>query len=153
MSRAESRDRAERVVLSRAVLRTPWRDIMRKEGFKSVGAVQTTYKREMARRRLTARDLADMSAQEILERRDTATRLAVSQLLECHREGDASGMASMLREIRQNDVETAKMLGLYEPERVEVQVSTDAAAILADTRKRLMEAVDAEIIETRELEA
>lgn len=126
----ESRARAERVVLARAVLRTPWRQLMREEGFKSLGAVQNCYKREMARRRMAPKDFADMTAQEIMERRDLTTRLAVMQLMEAKRAGDASGMAAMLREIRQNDVETAKMLGLYEPERVDLQVSTDAATII-----------------------
>jgi hypothetical protein len=50
MSRHDSRARAERVVLLRAVLRKPWREIMRTENFKSASAVQQTYKREMARR-------------------------------------------------------------------------------------------------------
>lgn len=130
MPRQDSRARAERVVLARAVLRTPWREIMRAEGFRSVGAVQNTYKREMARRRVAPHDLADMTAQEILERRDLTTRLAVTQLMEAKRHGDTSGMAAMLREIRQNDVETAKMLGLYEPERVDLTVSSSAAAII-----------------------
>ena len=71
-----------------------------------------------------------MTAQEILERRDLTTRLAVTQLMEAKRHGDTSGMAAMLREIRQNDVETAKMLGLYEPERVDLTVSSSAAAII-----------------------
>jgi hypothetical protein len=42
MSRHDSRARAERVVLLRAVLRKPWREIMRTENFRSVGAVQQT---------------------------------------------------------------------------------------------------------------
>lgn len=130
MSRQDSRARAERVVLARAVLCRSWREIMRTEGFKSVGAVQQTYRREMARRRLPARDLADLTAQEILERRDTTTRIAVSQLTEARRAGDISGVAAMIREIRQNDVETAKMLGLYEPQRVDVNVNTDPAVII-----------------------
>lgn len=153
MPRADSRARAERVVLARAVLRHPWREIMRAEGFKSVGAVQQTYKREMARRRLSTRDLADLTAQEILERRDTTTRLAVAQLMEARRAGDTSGMAAMLREIRQNDVETARMLGLYEPDRVDVNVSQSASAIVADARHRLLAVVDAEVVEQKELGA
>ena len=130
MTRQESRDRAERVVLARAVLRKPWRDIMRDEGFKSVGAVQNTYKRELARRKQAPKALAEMTAQEILERRDATTRIAVSQLIDASRVGDVSGVAAMLREIRHNDVETAKMLGLYEPAKVDVSVSHDATAII-----------------------
>lgn len=135
MTRQASRDRAERVVLARAVMRTPWREIMRTEGFKSVGAVQTTYYREMARRKRPAKALADMTAQEILERRDVTTRMAVSQLMEARRNGDVSGVAAMLREIRQNDVETAKMLGLYAPEQLDVTV--DSAPVLAATTEWL----------------
>ncbi|KWX25629.1 hypothetical protein AFM11_05230 [Mycolicibacterium wolinskyi] len=130
MSRQESRDRAERVVLARAVLRTPWREIMRNEGFKSVGAVQNTYYRELARRKQTPKALADMTAQEIMERRDATTRLAVAQLMQAKRAGDTSGMAAMLREIRQNDVETAKMLGLYEPARLDVTVTQTPTALI-----------------------
>lgn len=152
MSRAESRARAERVVLQRAVMRKSWREIMRAEGFKSVGAVQNTYKREMARRRLSARDLGQLTAQEILERRDTTTRIAVGQLIEAQRAGDATAMAQMLREIRQNDVETAKMLGLYEPERVEVNLTQSPSAILDRAEAELLALVppiiDAEIEET-----
>lgn len=130
MSRQDSRARAERVVLARAVLRTPWREIMRAEGFRSVGAVQNTYYRELARRKQAPRALADLTAQEILERRDATTRIAVAQLTEARRAGDVPGVAAMLREIRQNDVETAKMLGLYEPARVDVTVSADPSAAL-----------------------
>lgn len=130
MTRQESRDRAERVVLARAVLRKPWREIMRSEGFKSVGAVQNTYYRELARRKQAPKALADMTAQEILERRDATTRIAVSQLIDARRNGDVPGVAAMLREIRHNDVETAKMLGLYEPAKVDVNVTTDATAII-----------------------
>lgn len=141
MTRQDSRARAERVVLARAVLRTPWRDIMRSEGFKSVGAVQQTYKREMARRRVSPSDLTTLTAQEILERRDATTRIAVSQLTESRRAGDTSGVAAMLREIRQNDVETAKMLGLYEPARVDVNVTTDPSAIIIEARDRMLAAL------------
>ncbi|TXH19785.1 MAG: hypothetical protein E6R06_23710 [Mycobacterium sp.] len=138
MSRQESRARAERVVLARAVLRKPWGDIMRSEGFKSVGAAQTTYKREMARRKLAPKPLAEMTAQEILERRDVATRIAVGQLLSASRAGDVTAVAAMLREIRHNDVETAKMLGLYEPAKVDVNVTTDATAIIDRMESELL---------------
>lgn len=139
MTRQESRDRAERVVLSRAVLRKPWREIMHAEGFKSVGAVQNTYYRELARRKKPPKALADLTAQEILERRDTTTRIAVSQLIEARSAGDVSGVAAMLREIRANDVETAKMLGLYEPERVDVNVNHDPVALLDQVEAALLE--------------
>lgn len=138
MSLQESRARAERVVLARAVLRKPWRDIMRAEGFKSVGAVQTAYNREMARRKQTPKALAEMTAQEILERRDVATRIAVAQLLNASRAGDVTAVAAMLREIRHNDVETAKMLGLYEPAKVDVNVTTDATAIIDRMESELL---------------
>ena len=46
-------------MLLRAVLPKPGREIMRTENFKSVGAVQQTYKREMARRRLSERGRGD----------------------------------------------------------------------------------------------
>ncbi len=138
MNRQDSRARAERVVLARAVLRKPWRDIMRDEGFKSVGAAQTTYKREMARRKQAPKALAEMTAQEILERRDVATRVAVGQLLNASRAGDVPGVAAMLREIRHNDVETAKMLGLYEPAKVDVNVTTDATAIIDRMESELL---------------
>ena len=62
-------------------------------------------------------------------------------------------MAAMLREIRQNDVETARMLGLYEPDRVDVNVSQSASAIVADARHRLLAVVDAEVVEQKELGA
>jgi hypothetical protein len=138
MPRHASRERAERVVMSRAVLRTPWREIMRAEGFRSVGAVQNTYYRELARRKLPPKALADMTSREIMERRDATTRMAVDQLMDARRAGDTSGMAMMIREIRQNDVETAKLLGLYEPERVEVTVSAPAAAIIDQAERELL---------------
>jgi hypothetical protein len=141
MTRHASRERAERVVLARAVLRKSWRSIMRDEGFKSVGAVQQTYKREMARRRLSARDLSDLTTQEILMRRDTTTAAAMAQLIECRQNRDVPGVAAMMREIRQNDVETAKMLGLYEPTRVDVNVTQTPAAIIAESRERLLAAL------------
>jgi hypothetical protein len=150
MSRQDSRARAERVILGRAVLRKPWREIMRTEGFKSVGAAQQTYKREMARRRLSARDLADLTAQEILERRDATTGMAVAQLIEARRARDTTGMAAMLREIRQNDVETAKMLGLYQPARVDVSVFTDPGAIISRAEADLL-ALNAEREQRRQL--
>lgn len=123
-------------------MRKSWREIQLAEGFASVGATQTTYKREMARRRLSASDLSKLTAQEILERRDTTTRIAVGQLIEAQRAGDTSGMAAMLREIRQNDAETAKMLGLYEPAQVDVSVTAaPAAEIVASARERLFAAL------------
>jgi hypothetical protein len=135
MSRQEFRARAERVVPARAVLRTPWRDIMRTEGFKSVGAVQNTYYRELARRKQAPKALADLTAQEILVRRDATTQIAVAQLIEARRVGDIAGVATMMREIRQNDVETAKMLGLYEPGKVDVNLTQSLPALIADVRQ------------------
>lgn len=154
MSRHDSRARAERVVLLRAVLRKPWRDIMRTEGFKSVGAVQQTYKREMDRRRLSERDLGDraeIKTQEILMQLDTTTSAAMAQLLECRQSRDVSGMAAMMREIRLNAAETAKMFGLYEPERVDVNVTQTLPALIADTRQRMLEVLDAEVVDPKEI--
>jgi hypothetical protein len=151
MSRQESRARAERVVLARAVLRTPWRDIMRTEGFKSVGAVQNTYYGDLARRKQAPKALADLTAQEILVRRDATTQIAVAQLIEARRVGDIAGVATMMREIRQNDVETAKMLGLYEPAKVDVNLTQSLPALIADVRQRTNEVLDAEVVELKEV--
>jgi hypothetical protein len=95
--------------------------------------------------------LADLTAQEILVRRDATTQIAVAQLIEARRVGDIAGVATMMREIRQNDVETAKMLGLYEPAKVDVNLTQSLPALIADIRQRTNEVLDAEVVELKEV--
>jgi AraC-like DNA-binding protein len=59
------------------------------------------------------------------------------------------------KEIRGIVGERAKLHGSYAPQRTEVDVTVTEtpAALLAQTRQRLMAAIDAEVIETKELEA
>lgn len=147
---AESRARAEQVFVMREVGMASWPKIRDALGFTSVGGAQLAYKRYVTRERKHRSPEAAVAGIEA--RRRKSIGLAFKSLAEAQLAGDHQAVARLLDSIVKADADMAKMYGLYAPEQVDVTVSTDPAAVLADTRRRLIEVIDAETVETKELE-
>lgn len=144
--RNESFARAERVFVLREVGGQSWSKIMRAEGFGSVGAAQSAYKRYLQRN--TAKlPSAEAALAGINERHRTVVSAVFKSLAEAQRAGDHQTVARLAETIIKADAELARRCGLTGPNvQVDVQVS-DPAARIAETRRQLMEAIDAEVVE------
>ncbi|TDO16932.1 hypothetical protein EV580_0096 [Mycobacterium sp. BK086] len=156
MSLRESRERAERVHLLRA-LGLSWGAIRDAEGFTSVGGAQRACERHRAR---NAMPDAKTVATEIVERkRFTMSKAAVALM----QTDDPHVVAELVRAMNAQDVELAKMYGLTS-NAVEVNVNVrDPVTIIDNLRDELLaslearrgtadevmdaEAVDAEVVE------
>jgi hypothetical protein len=66
------------------------------------------------------------------------------------REDDETA-ALLNREVCRNRDQLAKLTGFYAPETVDVHVTQTPAAILAETKQRLLAVIDAEVVEPKEL--
>lgn len=140
MSLRESRERAERVYLLRAVLGLSWGAIRDAEGFTSVGGAQRAYERHRGR---TAMPDARTVAAEIVERKRFTTGKAAAALLKTD---DPHVVAELVRTITSQDSELAKLYGLGKST-VDVNVTMTTAEVLAETKRRLLDAVDVEYAE------
>lgn len=137
----ESRERAERVYLLRAVMGLSWRAIRDQEGFTSVGGAQRAYERHRTRNPMPD---AKTVAAEILERKRVTSGAAVKALLQTR---DPQAVAALVRAINAQDAELAKLFGLSE-ETVNVHVTRESTTqIVIDARERLLAAIDAEVME------
>ena len=100
MPLADSRSRAERVFLMRAVGQQPWSKIRDELGFKSVGAAQMAYRRYIKRNPVP--DNKSVLA-EILERKRSLTEQAITALGKAQKAGDLQAVAALVRAITQSD--------------------------------------------------
>lgn len=105
MSLRESRERAERVHLLRA-LGFSWGQIRDAEGFTSVGGAQRACERHRARNVMPDRNTV---ATEIVERKRFMSSKAAAALA---RTDDPHVVAELVRAMNAQDVELAKMYGL-----------------------------------------
>lgn len=141
MSLRESRERAERVYLLRAVLGLSWSVIRDQEGFTSVGGAQRAYERHSARNVMPD---AKTVAAEILERKRFTTGAAAAALVKAK---DPRAVAELVRAITAGDAELAKMYGLNQ-ETVNVNVTQRTTIeVLADYKQQLLDAIDAEVVD------
>ena len=155
MPTRESRARAERVFVMRAVGCQPWSKIRDELGFKSVGAAQMAYRRFLARNPVP--DGSTVFA-EIIERKRVTTGAAMTALARAGRDGDRAAVAQLAGVVSRSDAELAKLYGINAPEVLNVNVEHSAATILdraeADLlalarqrRPELLPVIDAEVVE------
>lgn len=154
----DSRARAERVFVMRAVGCQPWSKIRDELGFKSVGAAQMAYRRFLARNPVPE---STTVFAEIIERKRVTTGAAMTALARAGRDGDRAAVAQLVGVVSRSDAELAKLYGLNAAEELNVHVEHSATAILdraeADLlalakslpgqRPELLAVIDAEVIE------
>lgn len=144
MPLAESRNRAERVFLMRAVGQQPWSRIRDELGFGSVGAAQMAYRRYLKRHPVP--DSENILA-EILERKRAMTEQAITALGKAQKAGDLQAVANLVRAVTQSDAELARMFGLNAPVKSEITVRKSPVEIITAMREELMAALDVEVVE------
>ncbi len=142
-SRQDSRARAERAFQLHAVGRT-WAEVSRELGCKSRGAAQLAVARLHSRSPAESVDSARRSAAESLR---ITSSVLFGRFADAARREDDDTLALLNRELVRNRDQLAKLGGLYQPERVDVTVSTSASEIIADARQRLLAVVDAEVVD------
>jgi hypothetical protein len=127
----DSRARAERVFILRAIEGRPWSFIRDAERFGSVGSAQMAYRRFLTRNPVPDGKTA---LAEIIARKRFATGTALRAMAEAQAAGDHQMVATLMAAVTRDDAELAKLFGLNAPERAEVdlRVSTE------DNRKRLL---------------
>jgi hypothetical protein len=147
MTLAKSRERAERVFVMREVDQKSWSQIAQALGFKSTGAAQMAYTRFLQRN-----PLPDGTAVRagILERKRYTLSLAVRSLAAAAADGDHQAVARLVDTVTKADAELARLYGLSR-EQVDLTVTQSPQQIIAEARDRLLAAVDAEVVECREI--
>ncbi|OQZ88814.1 hypothetical protein BST11_21055 [Mycobacterium alsense] len=151
MPRYASRERAAEAFQLRAS-RHSWREVCDRLGYRSVGAAQSAVNRHVERLRREPKTTSFEAHKFAIQ---TRTRALTQRFTAAYRAGDDDTLVTLNREIIRNEAELAKLDGLYEPETVNINVTQTPAAIIADTRERLLAAVDAEVVEvpaTKEIE-
>jgi Zn-dependent M32 family carboxypeptidase len=141
----ESRSRAERVFLMRAVGQQPWSKIRDELGFGSVGAAQMAHRRYLKRNPVP--DSKSVLA-EILERKRALTEQAIAALTKAQNAGDFQSVAALIRTVTQSDAELARMFGLSQ-QTVNVTIKQSPSEIIAEAQARLLAVIDAEVIDER----
>ncbi|MEC4858341.1 hypothetical protein [Mycobacteroides chelonae] len=129
-----SRERAAEAFQLRAS-RYSWREIADRLGYRSIGAAQTAVNRHVTRLRREATETTVESHKFAIE---TRTRAMTQRFAVAFKDCDDDTMISLNREIVRNEVELAKLSGLYEPEAVNVTVTATPTAIIAEARDRLL---------------
>ncbi|VBA56243.1 hypothetical protein LAUMK41_02009 [Mycobacterium attenuatum] len=145
MSREDSRRRAERARWLRGTGKT-WQQIADSEGFRSRRAAQ------LAVARLAE---AEPAENPVTLRRTAADGLRITRsimfagLAEAKQAGDHQAVVSYARAIGDNIDKDAKLNGLHVPvaQQVDVNVSQSLPSLIADTRQRMLEVLDAEVVD------
>lgn len=136
MPRQDSRARAERAFALRSIGRT-WREIAAELGFASHGAAQLAVARHLDRTAPESPHVARRSAVESLR---ITTAVLFDRFAEAVKRDDDAAVALLNRELVRNRDQQAKLDGLYQPQRTEVDVNVrqSPAALIADTRAKLL---------------
>jgi hypothetical protein len=143
MSRYASRQRAEEAFQLRAS-RHSWREVCDRLGYRSIGAAQSAVNGHVARVR---RETTTTSIETHKAAIETRIRALSQRFVAAFRSGDDDTLVTLNREIRGNEVELAKLGGFYAPEQIDVSLTADPAAVIAQARTRLLEIVDAEVVD------
>ena len=139
MNRQDARRRAERAAQLRAIGRT-WQEIADTLGFRGRGAAQDAVARLL---KSTAPD----SPEALRRQEDEELRIRRAVLHErfhaARARHDDDTLLSLNRELDRISTRRARLLGLDAPERqqVDVNVSTDPSAIIAEARDRMLAAL------------
>jgi hypothetical protein len=145
MPLAESRERAEQAY----VACLPWSKVAHRLGYRSVGAAQSAVARYAARNPLPS---AQGAADEIVARKRHTVGIATSSLAAAHKKGDHRAVAALVDAITRADAEYARLFGLGSNEvNVNVKVHQSPSEIIEAATLQLLQVVDAEVIEQREI--
>ncbi|KRQ26871.1 hypothetical protein AOT93_10660 [Mycobacteroides sp. H110] len=148
MTTADSRARAERVVYLRHVAGASWSVIRDQLGFKSVGAAQAAYKSHQKRNPLPGGEIVLAGLRDRQQYRNQKGTMALERAMAA---GEFSTVASLIRALAANDADLAKWFGIGS-ETVNVNVTTTLPQVIAENRERLMAVLDAEVVDTKEIE-
>jgi hypothetical protein len=143
MPRYASRERA-REAFDLRVRRHSWREVCDRLGYRSVGAAQSAVARHTARER---REPTTTSIEVHKAGIELRTRALDNRFAVAFRAGDDQKMVDLNRAILANEAELAKVGGFYAPEQIDVSLTADPAAVIAQARTRLLEIVDAEVVD------
>ena len=131
----------------RAIGRT-WQEVADTLGYRSRQAAQQAVERLSDRT-----PPVDIEAARRMEDEELRLRRATlhERFFDARRRGDDASLSMLNRELDRISTRRAKLLGLDAPDRSEVEVGVTVhqtmAEILADARKRMADAIDAEVIE------
>ena len=147
----KSRERAAEAFALRAS-HYSWREVCEHLGYRSVGAAQSAVKRHVERNKRGESTPVRIEAHRYAI--ETRTRALTQRFTSAFMDGDDGNLVLLNREIRSNEIELAKIGGLYEPATVNVNVQQKSVVeIIAETRERLRASIDGEVVGTRELMA
>lgn len=139
----DSRDRAEQAFQLRAIGRT-WAEIADALGYRSRGAAQLAVKRLHSRQPPASPEAARRSSLEALR---VCRSVLFERFADAKRSGDDGTLIGLHRELARNISESAKLAGAYSPTVIDVNVTQTVTELIADTRARLLAAIDAEVVE------
>jgi hypothetical protein len=134
MSRHASQERAAEAFQLRAS-RYSWREVCDRLGYRSIGAAQSAVNRHVERLR---REPTTTSVESHKFAIETRTRAMTARFTAAFTVGDDDTLIALNREIVRNEAELAKIGGIYEPERVNVNVATDPTAIIDRMESELL---------------
>jgi hypothetical protein len=147
MSRQDSRSRAEQAFALHACGRT-WADISRELGYKSRSAACDAVARLHRSTPAASPDAVRRSATETLR---LLRSMLFDRVVVAKQNNDDDTLIALHRELTRNLSETAKLHGAYAAQQIDVTVTQTASELIAETKQRLLEIVDAEVVEPREL--
>ncbi|OBK97739.1 hypothetical protein A5645_05540 [Mycobacterium asiaticum] len=136
MNRQDSRARAEEAFRLRAVGRT-WAEVANALGYRGRQSAQDAVRRLMDRTPAETPGQARAKADETLR---ITQSVLFGRLAAAAKRGDDDAITGMAKEIRATVAERSKLAGAYPAQRteVEVTVSADPAAVIADAERQLL---------------
>ncbi|MCV7037465.1 hypothetical protein [Mycolicibacterium moriokaense] len=126
-----------------------WQAIADELGFGHRQAAKSAVERLWAR----TRDSPEMSRRSLSEGMQLMKTMLFEQVAVAVQRGDADLIVTLSRELRSVTDQLARIDGLHAARRVEVDVTQRTTVeVLADLRQAMHAAIDAEVVETREIE-
>lgn len=150
MSLRESRARAEHAYQLRAIGRS-WRQVAGELGYKSVGAAQLAVKRHEQRQDPIT---PETSRRSLIESARVTTAVLFDRFAAAAEREDDRTLVMLNGEIARNRDQLAKLTGAYMPvqSEVDLNVRQSPSQILNEYRDRLLEAMDVEVVDQKEIE-
>lgn len=148
-TRRATRERHEQAAFLRGCGYT-WSAIAEHLGYRTRSGAQSAVERLWARQRETP----ELARRSLAEGLNVTKSTLFESLADAKRRGDVAAITACSREIRSVTDQLAKLDGLHAAQRVDVNVAvTPTRELLAQYRTHLLNAIDAEVVETREIES
>lgn len=151
MTLRDSRARAEKAFQLRAVGRS-WREVATTLNYRSIGAAQSAVKRHEER---VGPEPVEASRRSLIEGVRVTNAILFDRFAAAASRKDDRVLALLNGELCRNRDQLAKLTGAYAAEKSEVDVTVHRppGEILADFKRELLASfVDAEVVETREIQ-